>query len=267
MRLLLLLIPLLCACPSTGGEFYEDPDPDPTPTPDNTPGEDSRMGWVQLERAWSSDGPATLSATASFHEPAEYAVWPEDTPGLDECEAGTAEVDDWVIPDSDLDVGTPFLEFTDDDIELNFDGSHWSRQLGVEFWEQHQEFTLRVSGGPDLPAQFFEAVVGTPATLELTDFEEGKDGLTFNWVGGNNDGDIRVLIYLEGQRGDFLYCRFNDDDQQTVAWDTFAALEEADYVVEARRQRSVDFELGEYPGRTLGMSTAITTAFIRSPGR
>lgn len=265
---LVLLIPsiLLMACPSTGGSFFEDPVPEPTPDEEPTPSEDARMGWVQLERTWEWGGGATLRATASFHSPAEYAVWPTESTDLDGCAGGESAADEWSIPASDLDVGTPVLHLGEDELELDYDGTRWSRQLSTGYWEEFQEFTLRVTGGPDLPAQFYEAVVGSPATLTLDGFEDGPDGLAVSWTGANNDGDLRVLVYSDTDPIQWVYCRLDDDGAHTIPWSAFAdSLPEGDYRFEARRQRSVDFELGAYPGTTLGMSTATADLFVRNP--
>lgn len=269
MRLLLLTSSLLlAACPSTGGTFYEAPTPEPTPDEEPTPGEESRMAWVQLQRSWELGGGATLRAVASFHSPADYAVWPTDSAELDGCTSGVSDVDEWSVPASNLDVGTPVLYLGDEELALDFDGTHWSRQLSTSYWEQHQEFTFRVTGGPDLPAQFYEAVVGSPATLTLEGFEEGPDGLSLTWTGANNDGDIRVLVYSESDPIDWLYCRLNDDGAHLLARDVFeGVLPDGDYIFEARRQRSVDFEMGEYPGTTLGLSTATADLFVSSASR
>jgi hypothetical protein len=265
---LLFLIPmlLLLACPSTRGSFFDDPDPEPTPDPQPTPGDDARMGWIQLEHRWTEDSPATFRATASFHDPTEYDLWPTDSTGLDECEPGSIGATAWELPASDLDVGTPVIELENTKVELNFDGTHWSRQLSIDFWEEFEEFTFRVTGGPDLPAQFYEAVVGTPATLTFEEFSEGADGVTVRWTGANDDADVRVLVYSDTDPITYVYCRFNDDGEQVIPWSTFEDnLEEGDYTFEARRQRTVDFDLGEWPGTTLGLSTAIATVSVSDP--
>lgn len=270
MRLLLLIPALsLMACPVNQGEFFDDPDPEPTAPPDpDEPGEDARMGWVQLERSWDVGGGATLRAVASFHSPVEYDVGPTESVGLGECVGGETDAGDWDIPASDLDVGTPVLHLGDEELELAFDGTHWSRQLSTSYWEQHQEFTFRLTGGPDVPANFFEAVVGTPATLTLDDFTEMADGLQLAWTGANNDADIRVLISGDGDPFPWVYCRFADDGAATIPWPELEGpLGEGEYTVEVRRQRTVDFELGDWPGTTMGASSAFGTVSVTEPQR
>ncbi len=268
MRLLLLIPALmLLACPSTGGSFFADPDPEPTPPDEEaSPGEDARMAWVELHRSWEYGGGATLRATASFHSPSVYDLWPTASTDLDGCAGGESPPGAWVIPDSELDVGTPVLHLGDDQVELSFDGTHWFRQLSTSSWEEHQEFALQLSGGPDLPAQFYEAVIGSPATLTFDTFDAGDDGITVAWTGANDDGDIRVLIYNDEDPMQWAYCRLDDDGLQEMPWSTFDGLiPEGDYTFEARRQRSVDFEMGEYPGTTLGLSSATADVTVRTP--
>jgi hypothetical protein len=269
MRPLLLTACLLTACVSTGGSFFEDPDPEPTPPIEEpTPGDDARMGWVQIERSQALGGGPALRATASFHAPAEYALWPVEATELDECVRGEASIEDWILPPSDLDVGTPSLLLAKEDLALDYDGTWWSRQLSTSYWEPNQEFTLRLSGGPDLPANFFEAVIGTPATLTLDEFAEGPDGLSLAWSNPTGDGDVRVLFSRDDQPEDWLYCRFDDDGEQLMPWSELeGVLPEGDYTVEVRRQSSADFALGEYPGTAFGLSSATADLFVRAPSR
>ncbi len=272
MRPLLLLSPcllLLTACPAATGTFFEDPDPEPTAPPqDPDPGEDARMGWVQLERSWTLGGGASVRATASFHTPQEYARWPAESAELDGCAAGENDAGEWSLPDSDLDVGTPFLHLGDEELELTRNGATWARQLSTSYWEEHQEFTMRLTGGPDLPAQFYEAVIGTPATLTLEDFTESAAGLTVTWTGANDDGELRVLVSSDTDPSLWVYCRWHDDGEQTLPWtELVGVLPEGDYTFEARRQTSTNFELGDYPGTTAGISSATAELFVRADAR
>jgi hypothetical protein len=270
----LVAVPLLtpaCGPPEDDDPFErgvdrDDDDGDDDDTPEWNP--DLQTGWIEFHRANTyGETSASVSATAAFFPPTPTTARTPVPEELDLCATGVDYPDVFGVPDSEWDVGTVTLvlvDGTEEQLEWNGGAGEHQAVLPTSAWQGEQEYTVRLSGGDDVPETELTGLLGTPAALTMDDFDPlDDDGLALSWTGGNNNGHVELRLTsdplndeeLDGQVV-WIACKLRDDNQHVLDWDDLAPLDGLATTVELLRARSNPFDtLPEQPGSVLGTST------------
>ena len=283
MRFQLLLVPtllallvlpvLLLSCgepedddPFDRGVDRDDDDDDDTPEWDAA----NRTAFIQMQRsnAFGETG-ANVEVTATFFPPTPMIVRTPVPEELDTCNSGIDHPDVFEVPAGQWDAGVFTLELLDGeaiDLEWNEGASRYERNLSSSAWTGEQEYTIRWTGGDDVPEAEHVGILGTPASLMMDEFNPNlDDGFFLTWVGGNNNGHVELRLTSdpidEGEKEAqviWIACKLRDDNQHVIDWDYLQPMNGQGATLELLRGRTTTFDTSpDQPGDVQGASVVI----------
>jgi len=237
---------------SGGGSSAQDDD-DSMGNPDSTWG----VAHIEVTRSdvQGTTG-AVIRAIASWFPYQPVHPRPNVPNDADTCHGGSAPSGEYVVPDSTWDIGNMSLLMANGEYALDFDNDHFEDILPYTSWVPNAEFDILTTGGPDLNPSVFIGAIGTPASLSISSVEETGGGVTVNWLGGTPTNQLTILVTASGN--DSLYwvaCRVQDDGSFTLTNNDLAPLPAGTALLDVRRERTGEIEIGEYRGFVVGVSS------------
>jgi len=237
-----------------GGGSSDDDDDDFSGVPDNT----WAVARVEVTRSHvEGTTSAVIRALGSWFPNQPVTPRPDVPNDVDTCHGGSSPSGEYVIPDSTWDIGDLILVMADGEHNLDFDNDHFEDILPYNAWNPNDEFDISVSGGPNLDATEFTGALGTPPSIAITELVEAGGSVSVSWLGGQDMDQLTILVTATGN--DSLYwvaCRARDDGEFTLSAADLAPLPVGGALLDLRRERSADIEVGDNIGVVMGISSA-----------
>jgi hypothetical protein len=247
-----------------GGGSSSDDDDDDAGIPDET----WAVARVEVTRS-DAEGTtgAVIRAVASWFPHQRVEMRPEPPNDVDTCHGGSSSSGQYMIPDSTWDIGNMSLVMADDEYGLGFEDGYFQDILPYTSWTPNNEFDIRTSGGPDMPATEFVGALGTPPSIAINSVDQSGGQVTVEWLGGDDLNQITILVTRSS--GDSLFwvsCRVQDDGEFTLSAGDLEVLPEGTALLDVRREMRADIEIDSLPGVVIGISSASAGISISAGG-
>ena len=249
------------------GVPHDDDDTNPPDVPDPY----DRGAYVEFSRTNGfGETIAVANVTSAWYNATPTRVRIPIPDDQDSCWDGSNPAGLYSIPTTHHDIGIPSITLLDGSpLEMVLDPALgvWTTDTATDTWSSNQEYDIAVSGGEDRAAASFPGVLGTPAALQLLDFDHATEGLYLEWYGGNNNGHVELRILQlslpEGateELATWVACRLLDDGQHLIPWETLANQNDSSAELELLRGASTNFTLdADTQGKALGASIVTHT--------
>ncbi len=246
-----------------GGGSSSDDDDDP-----GNPDETWAVARIEVTRS-DVEGTtgAVIRAVGSWFPHQSVEMRPEPPNDVDTCHGGESSSGRFEIPDSTSDIGNMSLVMADDEYGLSLSNGYFQDVLPYTSWTPNDEFDIRTSGGPDMPATEFDGALGTPPSVAISSLEESGGQVTVEWLGGQDMNQISIVVTRSS--GDSLFwvsCRVQDDGEFTLTAGDLDVLPEGTALLDVRREVRADIEIDSLPGVVIGISSASAGITIAADG-
>ena len=210
---------------------------------------------------------AVIRAVGSWFPHQRVQMRPEPPNDVDTCHGGEAPSGQYGIPDSTSDIGNLSLVMADDEYGLSFDDGYFQAILPYTAWTPNDEFDIRTSGGPDMPATEFQGALGTPPSVAISTVDQSGGQVAVEWLGGQDMNQISILVtHASGDSLFWVSCRVQDDGEFSLSAADLAGLPEGTALLDVRREMTADIDFEGLPGVVVGVSSASTGITITASG-